>query len=165
MIDQLQEETQHLRHKLAHPGHTVAQLRNWLAEPDVRLGVSLIGGTAVWALYFSSVHALNSLACRWGWFDVAAEGAALKAVQLAAAAVALALVAAAGYNAWSIWRSTRRQAGAGESASLLQPGQLEEPVAARSPFQAFVIVLLNVLYLLIILLTLAPITLLAPCSG
>lgn len=166
MIDQLQHETKHLRHKLAHPGHLFAQLRNWLAEPDVRLGFSLIGGTAVWALHFSGVHALNSLACRWGWFGAPGDGSSLKLVQLVATALALLLNAAFAYNAYTIWRSTRQAAGADarEPGNPLNPGQLEQTIAARTPFLAFLIFLLNALYLLITLITLAPILALAACG-
>lgn len=166
MIDQLRHETAHLRHKLAHPGHLAGQLRHWLAEPDVRLGFSLVGGTAVWVLYFSAVNALNSLACRWGWLGAPADSSGLKLVQLTATVLALALITLAGLNAYTIWRATRRQASAdaGEPGNPLQPGQLEQTVAARTPFLAFVILLLNVLYLLIILITLAPIAMLATCG-
>lgn len=161
MIDQLQEETKRLRHTLAHPGHLRERLRAWLAEPDVRLGFSLIGGTAVWALYFSSVNALNSLACRWGWLGAPENPAPLKGVELAAAVLALALLAGSAYNVYTLWRQTRGQAGADAGA----PGLLEQTILARTPFQAFVTLLLNVIYLLIILITLAPIVALPACAG
>ena len=167
MIDQLQEETHNLRHTLAHPGDLGERLRNWLREPDVRLGFSLIGGTAVWALNFSGLNALNSLACRWGWFGVPADSGGLKTVQIAVTALSALLIAASIFNCWSLWRSTRRKAGAdaGQPDASLQPGLLEQTVAARIPFMAFVTMLLNVLYLIIILISLGPISTLGVCAG
>ena len=167
MIDQLQEETQHLRHTLAHPGALGERLRNWLRDPDVRLGFSLIGGTAVWALNFMGLNALNSLACRWGWFGVPADSGGLKTVQITISALSALLMAASILNCWSLWHSTRRRASAdaGKSGEPLQPGLLEQTVAARVPFLAFVTMLLNVLYLIIILISLGPISTLAVCGG
>ena len=167
MIDQLHEETEHLRHTLAHPGHLAERLRNRLRDPDVRLGLSLIGGTAVWALNFSGLHALNSLSCRWGWFGVPAESGGLKTVQIAVTAVSALLMAASIFNCWNLWRSTRQKASAdaGEPGQVIQPGLLEQTVAARVPFLAFVTMLLNVLYLIIILISLGPISTLQVCAG
>ena len=167
MIEQLQEETQHLRHTLAHPGHLGERLRNWLRDPDVRVNFSLLGGTAVWALNFSGLHALNSLACRWGWFGVPAESGGLKTVQIVVSLLSALLMAASIFNCWSLWRSTRRKAGAdaGKPGEPLQPGLLEQTVAARLPFIAFVTMLLNVLYLIIILISLGPISTLGVCAG
>lgn len=167
MIDQLQEETEHLRHTLAHTGDLGERLRNWLREPDVRLGFSLIGGTAVWALNFTGLNALNSIACRWGWFGVPADSGGLKMVQLAVSVLSALLIAASIFNCWSLWRSTRRQvsADAGQPGDPLQPGLLEQTVAARIPLMAFVTMLLNVLYLTIILISLGPISTLGVCAG
>ena len=167
MIDQLREESEHMRHELSHPGHQAAKLRNWLHDPDVRLTGSLVGGTLVWSLYFSGLNALNSLACHWGWFGLPAESGSLKLIQIVFTVLAAALIVAFGYNAYDLWRATRRKASSdsGTLGNPIEPGNLEQTVAAYTPFVAFVLVLLNVLYLLIILISLAPIATLANCSG
>ena len=167
MIQQFREESDHLRHELSHPGQQAEKLRKWLRHPDVRLVLSLVGGTLVWGLYFSSVHALNSLACRFGWFGVPAEGGGLKLVQIVVTILALTLIAAAGYNVYSLWRATRRKASedSGVPGNPIEPGSLEQTVAAYTPFAAFVLLLLNAIYFLIILVSLAPIATLTTCSG
>lgn len=167
MIDQLREETGSLRHKLSRPGKQAEKFRKWLRAPDVRLTLSLIGGTLVWALYFSGLHALNSLACHWSWFGIADDGTGLKLFQIVATVVAAVLIVALGYNAYDLWRSTRRVASSdsGTPGNPIEPGDLEQTVAAYTPFVAFVLMLLNALYLLIILVSLAPIVTLATCGG
>jgi hypothetical protein len=167
VIQQFREESDHLRHELSHPAQQAEKFRKWLRHPDVRLVLSLVGGTAVWGLYFSSLHALNSLACRFGWFGVPAESGGLKLIQVAVTVLALALITAAGYNAYNLWRTTRRSAS--DDASVpghpIEPGNLEQTVAAYTPFAAFVLLLLNAIYFLIILVSLAPIATLTPCGG
>jgi hypothetical protein len=173
MIDQLREESEHMRHELSHPGHQAEKLRKWFHDPDVRLTGSLIGGTLVWGLYFSALNALNSLACRWGWFGLPAESGDLKLIQIVVTVLAAVLIAAFGYNAYDLWRATRRKASSDsgapgnpiEPANLVEPGNLEQTVAAYTPFVAFVLLLLNALYLLIVLISLAPIATLANCGG
>lgn len=167
MIQQFREESDHLRHELSHPGHQADKFRKWVRNPDVRLVLSLVGGTAVWGLYFSSLHALNSLSCRFGWFGVPAESRGLKLTQIVVTVLALALIAAAAYNAYTLWYTTRRKASddSGVPGNPIEPGNLEQTVAAYTPFAAFVLLLLNSLYFLIILVSLAPIATLATCSG
>ena len=174
MIQQFREESDHLRHELSHPGHQAEKLRKWVHNPDVRLVLSLVGGTAVWGLYFSGLHALNSLTCRFGWFGAPAESGGLKLIQITVTVLALALIAALGYNAYSLWRATRREAhtdavhvgdDSGARGNLIEPGGLEQTVAAYTPFAAFVLLLLNSLYFLIILVSLAPIATLTTCGG
>lgn len=167
MIEQFREESDHVRHELSHPGHQAEKFRKWVRHPDVRLVLSLVGGTAVWGLYFSGLHALNSLACRFGWFGVPGEGGGLKLIQIVVTILALALIAAAGYNVFTLWRATRRSASDDSSVPghPIEPGGLEQTVAAYTPFAAFVLLLLNSIYFLIILVSLAPIATLAACSG
>ncbi len=176
MIQQFREESDHLRHELSHPGHQADKFRKWLRDPDVRLVLSLVGGTVVWGLYFSGLHALNSLTCRFGWFGAPAESGGLKLVQIAVTVLALALIAAAAYNVYNLWRATRRKANtdaiavadgddSGVPGNLIEPGNLEQTVAAYTPFAAFVLLLLNSLYFLIILVSLAPIATLTTCGG
>lgn len=168
MIQQFREESDRLRHELSQPGHQAEKLRKWLRNPDTRLVLSLVGGTLVWGLYFSGLHALNSLACRFGWFGIPAESGGLKLAQVVVTVLALALIAASAYNAYTLWRATRRQAhtdvdAAGDDSGV--PGSLEQTVAAYTPFAAFVLLLLNALYFLIILVSLAPIATLTTCGG
>lgn len=167
MIQQLREESDYLRHELSHPGHQADKLRKWLHNPDVRLVLSLVGGTAVWGLYFSGLHALNSLSCRFGWFGVPAEGGGLKLIQIAVTVLAFVLIAVAAYNVYDLWRATRRKASddSGVPGNPIEPGSLEQTVAACTPFTAFVLLLLNSLYFLIILVSLAPIATLTTCGS
>jgi hypothetical protein len=166
MIDQMREESQHMRHELSHPGRQAEKLSKWLQEPDVRLTLSLVGGTLVWGLYFSSMHALTSLSCRFGWFGVPGATSGLRLVQIVCTIAAAALIVVAGFIAYNLWRSTRRTASSdsGVPGQPIEPGNLEQTIAAYTPFIAFVLVLLNALYLLIILISLAPIATLAPCG-
>ena len=142
-------------------------LNSFFGGTTIRGGQILVGGTAVWGLYFSSLHALNSLSCRFGWFGVPAESGGLKLIQIAVTVLALALIAAAAYNAYTLWDTTRRKASddSGVPGNPIEPGNLEQTVAAYTPFAAFVLLLLNSLYFLIILVSLAPIATLATCSG
>lgn len=167
MLNQFRQESEHLRYQLAHPAHLATHLSDWLAEEDVRLGFSLIGGTVIWAIYFSSVHALNSLACRWIWLSALAGGSGLKLVQMLAAVLALVLIATFSYNAHHIWRNKHRKTNADTSQprTPMPPGQLEQRVAAPIPFEAPVILLLNIFYLVTILITWAPIVMRATCAA
>jgi hypothetical protein len=167
MIEQLREETGNLRHKLAQPGRLAEQFRNWLRGHDARLGISLIGGTAIWALNFSGLNALNSLACQWGWFGAPAESSGLRLTQIVVNIVAAALIAGCGYIAYALWRGTRRKAGsdAGVPGNPIEPGELQQTIDTRIPFLAFNFLLLNVLYLIITLISLAPIAILPVCGG
>ena len=87
--------------------------------------------------------------------------------QITVTILALALIAGAGYNVYNLWRTTRRSAS--DDASVpghpIEPGSLEQTVAAYTPFVAFVLLLLNAIYFLIILVSLAPIATLTPCGG
>jgi hypothetical protein len=145
----------------------VEKLRKRLHDPDVRLVLSLVGGTLVWGFYFSGVHALNSLACRFGWFGLPADSTSLKLVQVAVTVFAGGLIIASGYNVYRLWRGTRRRTSddAGVPGDPLEPGNLEQTIFAYTPFMAFVLLLLHALYLLIIIASLGPIILLANCAG
>jgi hypothetical protein len=154
MIELLRHEIEQLRHHLAHPERLVAQLRDKLQNPDARIWVSLIGGTFVWALYLMIVYPLTSLACQWGWFAAPTEGSGLKMIQTLATLLAAGLVAGSGYVVFSEWQRTRTESNA----------EAGETTAARIPMLAFVTLLLNSLYLLIILVSLLPILMLAVCG-
>jgi hypothetical protein len=106
VLQQFREESDHLLHELSHPGHQAERFRKWLRHRDVRLILNLVGGTAVWGLYFSGLHALNSLACRFGWFGVPTEASGLKLTQIAVTILALALISAAAYAAYTLWRTS-----------------------------------------------------------
>lgn len=166
MIDQLREETDNLARGLSNPGRQAEKLRKWLREPDVRLLLSLVGGTLVWGLYFSGLHAFNSLACRFGWLGVPGDNSGLKLLQVAVTVIAGGLIVASGYNVYNLWRSTRRRtsADAGVPGDPVEPGNLEQTIFAYTPFLAFVLLLLHALYLLIIIASAGPIILLGNCS-
>jgi hypothetical protein len=139
MLEQLRQQLRRLRHKLQ--------------SPTVRIWACLFGGTLVWALHLMTIYPLTSLTCRWGWFAAPAEGTGLKLIQTLTTLVALGLSALFGFVAYKVWQHART-AGSHEAG---------ETLAARIPMLAFVTLLLNSLYLLIILVMLAPIFVLSAC--
>jgi len=122
---------------------------------STRIFASLLGGTLVWALYFMGVYALNSLACVWNWFPEPSGGAGpgLKVFQLSATIIALGLIALCAFVAFREWRDGRAK----------NEHEEDEGIAARNPMLAFVTLLLNALYLLIILVWFMPVMVLPVC--
>jgi hypothetical protein len=154
MIEQSRHEAERLRRQLEHPGRAVARIRHsFQSSPDMRLWSLLVGTTLVWLLFFTTGYGLASLNCRWGWFPPGGASG-VKSLQILGAVLAAALVIGSGSVAWYDWQRPR-QAGNGE---------MGEEMAERVSMLAFVILMLNALYLLIILATLAPILTLPACS-
>lgn len=133
------------------------QIRQTLArkrrDPDVRIWGSLIGGSLIWALHLMTVYPLTSLTCRWGWFETPSSAPGLRLAQVLATLAAAGLVATLGWVAFGEWRRENES-----------HDELSQAAAARRPALAFVALLINTLYLLIILIMLAPILLLPVCS-
>jgi hypothetical protein len=123
-------------------------------SPRSRIGLSFIGGTLVAALYLMIVYPLTSLACQWGWFAAPLDNLGLKIIQLISTVIAIALVAGCGALAFCEWQ--RAQTEGNHEAG--------ETHAARNPLLAFVTMNLNGLYLLIMLVSLAPIFVLPGCA-
>ncbi len=123
-----------------------------------RIGLSLLGSAIIWAIHLMIVYPLTSLACRWSIYDWTAGGlTGLKIVQLIATAVALVLVGGLWWNAYHEWTLTK------------QPDTSEEPEAfeeraERSPFLAFLALLLTSLFFLTIALAIVPILTLEQCG-
>jgi threonine/homoserine/homoserine lactone efflux protein len=120
-----------------------------------RITLALIGGTVVWGLYFMFVYSLTSLTCVWSWFglSVGNSGSGLKVTQAIATVIALGLLAFLAFVAFREWRSA-----GGEEQK-----EEAETIAARNPMLAFVTMLVNVLYILIIAVSFVPIFILPVC--
>jgi len=121
----------------------------------VRILLTLVGGTVVWGIYFMLVYSLTSLTCVWNWFGIAngGSGNGLKVTQLIATIIAVGIIAYFAFVDYREWR-------AGKSA-----GQDEEAetMTAADPMLAFVALLTNLLYILIIVASLVPIFVVPVC--
>jgi small-conductance mechanosensitive channel len=154
MLHYTRVEAKRIGHKLAHPNEMVSKLRHkWHHDANFRLWTCLLVGSAVWAVHLMVVYPLASLTCRWGWFGTTEADAQLRIVQTVATLVAAGLIAWFGYVAFQTWLQSRH---AGHT-------ELSEAETARITMQAFVTLLLNALYFLIILIMLAPIFVLPLC--
>jgi len=135
-----------------------------------RILFALIGGTAVWAIYFTFVYSLTSLSCFWSWFDLSVNGSgpALKITQAIATVIALALTGYFSFVAFQEWRDTRDKLQTSEAHIVAHQinavsGEEAETITARNPMLAFVTLLLNMLYMLIIVVSFVPIFVLPAC--
>jgi hypothetical protein len=154
MIEQLRREIEQLRHQLAHLDQLIGKIRHKLQSSDMRIWLCFVGGTLVWVLFVMTVYPLSSLSCHWGWFGAPTGGTGLKTIQTTIGVIAAGLVAGSGAVAFHEWQRTRTE----------DNGEIAESFAARIPLLAFVMMLLNSLYLLIILVSLAPIFTLSVCG-
>jgi hypothetical protein len=148
MDEQLQDE-------LEIPDNPMAKLNQKLQTSHVPILLCFIGGTFIWAFYLVFVYSLTSLTCYWDWF-VTPEGyfgPGLKVTQTIATVIALGLIAYFGFVAYNEWRHP----------GMEENSEANETKEARNPLLAFVTVLLNGLYLLIIIVSLFPIFMLPPC--
>lgn len=143
-----------VRDQVTHQPPLREQLRQQLAKPDQRIWLCFIGGTLVWALALMMLYPLTSLTCHWGWLGAPDRESGLKAIQTLVTLVATGLIAGAGYVAYQEWQSAR--------AIGNQEGS--ERKAAHIAMLAFITLLLNSLYLLIMLVSLAPILVLSVCQ-
>lgn len=143
-----------VRDQVAHQPPLREQLRRQLAKPHLRIWLALVGGTVVWALALMTVYPLTSLACHWGWLGAPDRASGLKVIQTLVTLVAAGLVSGAGYVAYQEWQGDPTPGGQEDS----------ERKAAYIPMLAFVTLLLNGLYLLIMLVSLAPILVLNVCQ-
>ncbi|MCC6455637.1 MAG: hypothetical protein IT328_11875 [Caldilineaceae bacterium] len=141
-------------HAMEKPESMMAKMRHKLQTPVARIMLYMIGGTFVWSLYLMIVYPLASLTCQWGWFGASAAGSGLKIIQTITTLLALALVAAFAFAAFNEWRRTRTDTN----------GETGQTKAAVIPLLAFVTLLLNGLYLLIIVVSLLPIAMLPVCA-
>jgi hypothetical protein len=154
MIEQLHHEIEQLRYQLAHPELIVARFRHKVQTPDGRIGLCLSGGTLVWVLYLMSAYPVASLACEAGWLAQLADGAGLKIIETILTVIAAGLVAGAAYLVFIVWQRAR----------TADNHEISEAPTARIPMLALVTLLLNCLFLLIILISLAPIVTLPACA-
>jgi hypothetical protein len=141
-------------HAMEKPESMMAKIRHKLQTPVARIMLYMIAGTFVWSLYLMIVYPLASLTCHWGWFGAPVEGSGLKMIQTLTTVLALALVAVFTFAAFNEWRRTRTEAN----------GETGQTKAAVIPLLAFVTLLLNGLYLLIIVVSLLPIAMLPVCA-
>jgi hypothetical protein len=102
----------------------------------------------------ATVYPLNSLTCRWNWFAPQTAGDGLKVIQFFATVIAAGLVVAFGMVTFNIWQHTQSNGN----------DEVGKTKAAPILLLAFVSTLLNSLYLLIIILSLAPIVGLPGCG-
>jgi len=144
-----------LDHAIEAPQEPAANLQVKMQPSTKRILLCLVGGTAVWGLYFTILYGQTSLTCVWNWFDISVggSGAGLKITQLVATVLALGLLAYFTFVCFREWQGGRR-AGQDEEG---------ETIAARDPMLAFVTMLVNILYILIIAVSLAPIIMLPTC--
>jgi hypothetical protein len=145
---------EHHDHAIEKPESMMAKIQHKLQAPITRIMLYMIGGTLVWSLYLMIVYPLTSLTCHWGWFGAPVEGSGLKIIQTLTTLLALALVAVFAFAAFNEWRRTRTEAN----------GEIGQTKAAVIPLLAFVTLLLNGLYLLIIVVSLLPIAMLPVCA-
>ena len=144
---------EHLRHSLAMPDQLLKRIWHKIqSTAGARIRLYFIAGTAIWALYLMTVYPLTSLTCHWGWFG-ATNNVGLKIIQTIVTLIAAGLVAGCGYLAFTEWRRDYRA----------DNRETDETLAARNLLLAFVTTTLNSLYLLIILVSLAPIFVLPVC--
>lgn len=153
MLRELRSETDRLRHTLAHLDEVLEHLGRKLRQPDQQLRLSLIGGTGVWAAYLLINYSLTSVSCRWGWFGLPDTSSLFRLVETLIAVVALVLVIGAAWLGFNQWRRTPPE-GTDEHGATR---------ASRITMLGFVFMLLNSLYVLIMLATLVPVLVLAPC--
>jgi hypothetical protein len=138
------------------PENPLAKMSHKLQTPHARILLCFIGGTFVWATYLLFVYSLTSLTCYWGWF-MAPEGyfgLGLKITQIVATVIALGIIAYFGFVAFKEWMR----------AGIEGNSEIGETQQARNPMLAFVTMLLNSLYSLIIVVSLLPIFMLPTCA-
>lgn len=144
---------EHLRHSLAMPDQLLKRIWHKIQSTSgARIRLYFIAGTSIWALYLMTVYPLTSLACHWSWF-AATNNTGLKVLQVIITLLAAGLVANCGYLAFAEWQRAHHENNL----------EADEALAARNPLLAFVTATLNSLYLLIILVSLAPIFVLPAC--
>ncbi len=123
------------------------------APPGVKrwqLWFSLGAGVALWGLHLMIVYPITSLTCEWGWFPFSVGVlSGLQFVQIVVTVIAAAATLLAGYFALQ---------------NLQRLGNGEVPDANRHRFMAYLGITLNILFFMLIVVTLIPIALLPPCG-
>jgi hypothetical protein len=144
-----------IRQKLELPHTPLAIMHLKMQPASSRILLCFIGGTIVWVLYFMFVYALTSLTCYWGWFATpdGAFGTGLKGTQIIATVIAAGFIP---YFGWLTYREWRIAGAGGYDVA-------DETTAARDPMLAFVTLLVNALYLLIVAVSLVPVLMLPAC--
>jgi hypothetical protein len=144
-----------IRQKLELPHTPLAKMHLEMQSASSRILLCFIGGTFTWVLYFMFVYALTSLTCYWGWFanPEGGFGAGLKGTQVIATVIAIGFTT---YFGWLTYRELRIAGAGGYDVA-------DETTAARDQMLAFVTLLVNALYLLIIAVSLVPILMLPSC--
>lgn len=150
---QVKELLEQLRYKVSHPSIVYDQMRVRIGEAEMRVFLSMLGGTLSGGIYLMIVYPLVSLSCKWGWFGAPAADGGIKIVQVVATMLAAALMAAFAFVAFRTWRHAQAE---GESAE-------SETEQALIPMLAFVSLLLNSLYFVIVLVSLVPVAALPAC--
>src|SRR3712207_1412418 len=119
---------------------------------------SLFWGTVVWFLYFNIVYGLASLSCVWGRLSARIGGiSTLQVVETIITVIALALMLFLIYVPWRDWQRFQSERPKNNAQML------EETETDRRPLVAFIAMLLNGFYLLIIVTAFVPIWALKPC--
>jgi len=121
---------------------------------DRRTWQCFLFGIVVWFLDLNVVYPLTSVSCHWGWFPFTIAGIpGLRFIQLVVTVSAAILLLIFIYLSWRNWHPFQRK-------PQLPMTQTE---ADRRPLIAYVVMLLNCLFLLFVLASAVSIVTLTPC--
>lgn len=122
---------------------------------DRRTRLSLLFGLVVWFIHLNTVYPFTSLACKWGWFPSPIAGMpGLRFAQIVLTFAAALLLIVLMIEPWRSWRGYQT------SRELM----LHDTEKDRRPFVAFITLAVNAIFLIFVLTSLVPITVLNPCA-
>ena len=120
---------------------------------------SLFAGILIWFLHLNLLYGLSSLSCKWGWFSAPnLRISGLQMTETAITMIAIALMVVMIYRPWREWRKfqTKKQTD--------NPHLLQDTEKHRRPLLAFVVMLMNSLFLLFLIASFVPIYALNACG-
>lgn len=116
-------------------------------------------GITIWFIDLSTVYALPSLACQWGWFRFTIAGLpALVMIEAIITVIAMLLMSFMIYLPWRSWRKFQTE------KPTANPQILQDTEKDRRSLLAFVAMLLNSFFFLFTIATLVPIFALEVCA-
>lgn len=123
-----------------------------------RLWLSLLGSAAIWGVHLMIAYPITSMSCRWNLYLGEIGGlSGMKFIQLLATVIPAALVAGLAWLAYREWQVTKQE------DTRQKPEEFEDR-AERTPFLAYLALLLNALFFLTIVLGVVPILTLNECG-
>lgn len=120
---------------------------------------ALFLGITIWFADLNAVYALPSLACIWGWFSFSIAGLpGLVLIEAIISLVSLILIAFLIYMSWKSWLSFRKE------KPIDNERILQDTEQHRQSLMAFVSMLVNGFFFLMIVATFVPIFALNACA-